>query len=1001
MKISLILLAVLLVSIVRSDDPVYPTFPTNKYYSTYVSYNDFVHGYTFAYKEFFSQPDNVSRTESTDVLTVDWKNNVFYAWDSHFNTTINGNCTTGPLNSAWHAEPSYTFLTQYKNITYIGTETIDRKIQCAKFQTQENKTFDDPYTCITFSLNNIKMDLVRAQLNDSTCLDGWATSANITDSSVISLDCFLGKARNCTFTQQSSFTSFQECIMKSSATVNDVKQFGSNTTAIQETSCPRPGGTVSLLVSIFLNATQLSQPIRLSAVGNQLYPNGSSFDVSFIVDWVDYISTDNQQTEVYKLPQGCTPDPLNFNFTVPTKQLLPADAKFNIVSGHFSLLLEPVLNGTPADSIIWRYDAVNNYQSIEIDTLVGDNITVFNDNNQKSYSINTYTKKCVYNNKWNPLYDNPRYQPFYRIIDGQLKDINYTYVRNTDVKRGVNVDTWSTSLAVGAYNFNVTIYTFNKGWKFPGRYGISAGDILPLSVETQGTDDKGVAFNDIFDIFFYAYEFIPNSYLSQDSMHCLPETPVNYTSLVYINQEESGSSYSYFETVDSQNQLSYSQGRYQSFNMFTVVDLKNLVYSEWMPNTTTCNSYNLPNLTDNNDYIRKINYAPSLEVFYSMAEEIGPVEYVGLVTEQIKILQFRSQFQGVRAYNGFTYNITRFAFLNWIPGTSIPHSVHFISHSVDINTGAQKTHNTYVYWSMFVNNQTGLTGATKPPQTTCTATNQNAPTGFSLNTTYAVPSLSSNTPRPESPTLFTTYIEVKTIKADGTYTILPVKWQYSQSQLVEKFTIYNPQNYTPTDYKYCYQGNMGGNAKVLINNKSLGIAGINSSPLYGGDGSLLRFFYDKTYYQSAQLQMSYIIEKGVPAETYVISGTNQTCSFMYYPKGWTIFGEVPTSRVPLTIIRNNTGNNTVEVWSFFRFSNDVEPNITDNCALSTEEKLSGLTGGIIAAIVIVVAVCFIGISAIVFVVIRKRRNIKKQPPHILLDDRNLINQQEVNRVYEN
>ncbi|KAK5580336.1 hypothetical protein RB653_000352 [Dictyostelium firmibasis] len=148
----------------QTTDPTFPKINPN--YVSYVSYNNYIEGFTFSSKEYnlVNANQNITVHESEDVtIYSDWKANT---------TSIHINSTWYNFPSNFNIDSSYSFLNS-ENFKFIRNESIDRGFECSVFGDSINSNISSQIDTIeNFNLTkNINITAIASQSGDS-CFNG-------------------------------------------------------------------------------------------------------------------------------------------------------------------------------------------------------------------------------------------------------------------------------------------------------------------------------------------------------------------------------------------------------------------------------------------------------------------------------------------------------------------------------------------------------------------------------------------------------------------------------------------------------------------------------------------------------------------------------------------------------------------------------------------------------------------------------------------------------------
>eukprot|EP01132_Coremiostelium_polycephalum_P006157 gene6157-7669_t len=1000
-----------------ADDKPTPTFPkidlTNPY-TTYVSFNDYQHGYTFAAKEFFNPQLNRSVFESRNLTIIDWGSGMEYWYSAHYINTSDTNipCVTFPFDSKSVFVPSYKIINngvdQSTLPVYLKTEIIDRGINCNIFQSKANQT--KPSSVVSeANFTAINYTVFSEHYPNTTypnCQPIPDDEKNQT--TPIGLFCTFDRTNNkATCTIIVSAEKNHSCNLES-VTFDKLQSSNFSTGSIVTKNAT---DTYNINTNFYFDA-QSNLPVRMIISGDGTTSDPALNKINTFIDWIDWVSTPTQQTSKYRVPTNCkvlTPSevprfdpPTLKNLSDPLQNLSPSSFE-----PSFSALFEQMLEGSPQESIMWRYDI--DYQAVELDTQKGELITVFNDTNSSNFTVNTYSLKCT-DGSVHPFLSSIRTSIVYNLLVQKMYT-SWKFVTRT-TRRGIDTDVYNTiSTLHPNYSVNITLYLFAPGWTFPGRYGVELSTIMPLAIETIVTPNGEAAKHDIWDIFVYTPEKIPKTYMTKDDMHCIPDLPNQYSAIVSVNYGSSGSSSSFVENYDEKYGAYYTEGKFNSFSTRGLLNLTSNMYSLW--NSSFCSSYNVSELPTNTH--SSIN--PSL-FFLTQQETMGPMEFYGeaivrsmrtKVWKSEIINQNRTTADGRQIVQNSTY------YFHWLPPSIdsvqlfTPVRVSVTQSGTDLLKNKTFLYETFVDWSFFLPGKQDPKIFQTAPSTCNVSTAHPAPF-FYIEREYSPPPLTPSTPHPVLPTNFTTYLEIKVTRPNGQQKLTLVKWQFSMDRGGEAVTIIQG-NQTDT-YGYCYSKEMGGVANYSVNGIVNGFVGPRSSPLFKmGADSLIKYFYDPLYISKSIMELNYTNYRGVPTQTWDIStSAGNTTYSRWYPSGWIFFGvemnQAAKATTPITMMSNNTQYG-LEIWDIFRFSPGIidDEKLFANCTGNFVKKSkSGLPTIAIAAIIIIIAIFTIGSAIFIISLLRGRKQLykKNDPPHILLEDRNnLINQNEVNRQYEN
>ncbi|KAF2077237.1 hypothetical protein CYY_001491 [Polysphondylium violaceum] len=1051
---------------VLGEDPKYPDIGTT--YSTYVSVNEYIHGYTIAMKEYHNMAKNSSRFEGEHIIVADWSSQAMIYWNaSQYISNGDSECFIDQeiMKSQFHLRPTYTWFNSLNNSTFVKTDVLkDRNIECNQFSMLLNApgTETDIFCGDSATFSTIDLTEVNTFVNTTggqcsfnsegdvnvvcktTPEGGSICDFSYQEKSVTPAPSEASSSSDASSSSSSKASSLSEASSSSSSpettpetpnsvnkllmaagdditmktltcnrnTKADLTKLGTIVGTKKDTPC---NSTVTTTFNTYFDS-KTSVPIRFTLLVEKVIQNDPVKQVlnNTEIDMVDWINDQSQQDSLYYYNGDCKTKEFPSLWNLPTeKHLFPVkDYKLDIA--RWSLLFEPVMNGELQESFEWKNDIVNGFESFEFDRPTGDIIRIINGAQKSNYIVNTLTMECQFPDSQEQVtvFDDPRKLAVKKALV-ESDTFNWTSQAMTK-RRNVDVYPWTTSdITVGLSKFNVTVYTFAPGWAFPGRIGVTQDTIVPQAVEVQFTVDDKTAV-DIWDIYFFVPTYIPYRYTSVLELGCAPILPIQYSAVVNIEDVSHGHTTSFKEISDKVKVYTFTQGKFNNYNTMTLLDSANLL--QW--NASACSKFDKASLGTAG--ISLDSFDSSIYYYFNFKfnltqDKTIPMQYIGnsSLVRSPNAKAWKKSTGEVLDKNGNTVE-TDITFY-WAPSSnaSIPVKditasytpVRVVIYTVTKSaTGAINTHNTIVDWAQF-----NSTIEEKIAYPECTQNVDTAPYVNSEPTVeYATPKLDANSTRPLLPSNFTAYIEIKT-KVPGTNTVKTnyVLWEYSRERLAESITYYY-ENGTNDVFSFCYFNNMGSQGNFTKNNQSLGVGTTQSTPLYGADGALVNFFNNVDYLRLAVLNPTYDTVRGIDSEKWSLNSTskNYIASIIWYPANWTSNNVEPGVRVPIRLTRNNdntaTGN-IVETWDVFGFSTTISPQLYSKCVANVSVKTDKtISKGATIAIVVIIAVFAVGMIALAITIIKKRGGIsRKQPPHILLDDRNLINQSDNERLYEN
>jgi len=1078
--ILLTVFAVLAVNTVFGQDPVpkYPDIGTT--YSTYLSMNENIYGYTIAMKEYHSMSKNTSRFEGENIIIADWASQEMLYWNaSTYISNMDSECLVDReiLKNGFPLKPTYQWFSKSKeNAVFIETKTLsDRNIKCDIFGHVATEQKDQPET--TCGQQAILSSIVADELK--TYKDTENNDCSISYEGDVTVKCSeLGDVSTCIFTYTEKVgpeptekptdppiptdpsTPTDPPIPTDPSTPTDPPTPTNPSTPTDPPiptdpstpTDPNPPENLRKLLSIDEEEPEVSPkiktctrstkyditklgtlsegktpenfpcvsnifktytfyfdaattiPIRFTLVTlTQTLPkleNVTTSDV--VVDLVDWVNDESQQDSLYAHQSTCAEKSIQHSWNIPTSKPDEKPTAYILDISHFSALFEPVLGGELQESFEWKFDLANRFQSFEFDRPGGDILHIINDEQNTDFIVNTLTMECQFpgENK-SPVFIGDRKSVVYKAL---IESSNSQWVLGEKTKlRNVDVYPWTSKIG----NFDVTVNTFAPGWAFPGRVGVDKTTTVPHSVHVQFTEETKTVI-DVWDIYLFVRSYIPQRYQSALNIGCAPVLPIQYTSLVSIDDLTQGHTISFFEQHDKVKDFTLTQGKFKDYNTKTLLNSKNLL--QW--NVTSCSSFEKAALLTSS--VALDVYDSSLFYYFNLIKD-KPMQFIGnsSLVRSPNAKSWKRETGNMVDVDG-NISSTEVTFY-WAPSknSSLPISQITSSYTpvrVFVETrntpkGSDTTliHRTVIDWANF--NATVSEEQVASP--TCAANADSTPyTNVESSVVYAKPTLDNSTTRALLPSNFTAYFEIKT-KVDGETKTNYVLWEFSRDRLAESIT-YFYENGSSAVYSYCYFSNMGGQGNFSLNNVSKGVANTQSSPLYGADGSLVNFFNNVDYLKLAVLDTNYQTIRSVSSERWFINSTtkNSIASINWYPANWTFNNVDPsTVRVPIRLTRTNgtDSSNVVETWDIFRFSTTISPELYSKCVPNVTVKSGkSISKGATIAIIIIVAVFAAGMVALAITIIKKRGGIsRKQPPHILLDDRNLINQSDNERLYEN
>ncbi|EGG23194.1 hypothetical protein DFA_05326 [Cavenderia fasciculata] len=965
-------------------------------YSTYLSFNDYLTGVTFAAKEYYSQAINVSRFETShDTSVVDLKNEQFYQWNNS-NPTV---CTKYQ-GVPYYLKPTYTRYHDYdQNYTLKGFTTIDRGINCTWYSKSIEVSIpgDSFVSNVTFS--NVSVEAV-ASLNQSCALVLNDTALNITGTCNVT---FAG-ATVCSFFNTTDTVGCDFGVLSNLTSVYNFSASGAD--AYVTANSTTDAITISIEIDLYLDA-QSTALVRQTVNGTF---NNETVEID--ADLVDWTPSTEMQPALFALPTNCV-DGGNYtapNFTSTKNITAPITALdiTKLLNNNYQVVLEEKLDNK-TQALEWHKDA--SYESWETDYSVGgDIVQVYNTANQtQSFSFNSYTLACNSSNGNNTTTSAPLYQTdarrniVYQIL--ALHSVTGWVYETRTVRRMVDTDTYTATYTNGTTTYSVRLYLFVPGWKFPGRDGVDNNTIVPLAIESN-TTVNGTTYSDAWDLFWYAPAAFPDSYTTADKIGCYPSAPSVYSATVSINVQEYGVTLQFDEySIASQSYAAI--GKFGQPADRGVIDYVAQTYTLVTGNSSCAKYVVTPAITSSS------NVGPST-AYLVRSNAMGATQFLGV-----------SSVRGVNAsawttatsvtVAGTTFTQTTTSTYYWTrnaAGQNVPVRVVVAGKETDsANATYSRSYTTTVDWvavsfaqpspSVFdVSKLTCVTNATLPQP----ISNNLLPTAR-----YQVPSVAVNATLPVIPTNFTMILNVAVSDTNNNAKSLSVKWTYDTVHLSEGVEVLNLDGTTGDRYIFCYTKSMGGSGYYSKNGMTQAFT-VNPqlvNPLRNiGDSSLSATFY-QTSMQSQYKLLNYLSYNGVSAENWLWTPntTNpNTTSFYWYPSNWAVSSSVAGTRVPLALVNvdiyavNGTSTTTTETWDILSYQPGVAT-FTSFGGACKPVVFDKFTDNYIAVgtLVVIVLICSVVAVILAFASLRylKKRGyltrFEAKLSHIRLNDQNPVN----------
>ncbi|GAM26373.1 hypothetical protein SAMD00019534_095480, partial [Acytostelium subglobosum LB1] len=1006
--VSLVCYVVIVMGVVTfgSETPNFPrSFPTT--YSTFISYNNYENGFTVAHKEYTNAKINMTRFESGNVTIVDLSRQVIYQYNARDDRICN---QFNSINEALF-NPSYLLIPILLNLTessdnipsFQNYTTIDRGINCTLFTT--TKVTSTSSSIISGVSINGKVNVTAANQFNTTCFPG-AKLLPTDDTANISAICTITNMDqvSCTFSNATDITK-STCIFVVD-NPNELKQLALDskllfmqtkdvTTTNNNTKYVYLDSAAKVPIRIFISSVTSSEDQPISSL--------------FSIDWIDWVTTTDQQSSIFTPPSHCTASDFTNPFLLPkSKNLGQSPTTVDNISPAFSLLLEEEMNHRPVNSIFWSMDA--RYQTIEQDNESGgDTITILDADTLSNFSINSFSLQCI-SPVSNPFTNDPRRFPIYRILAQQhLPALPWTLVGRS-THRSIDVDIYNATINASPdgitlpYNYTVIMKMVAPGWKFPGSYGINSDSRIPLAIEStyQADNETGV---DRWDFYLFTPESVPKSYYSLDGQSCYPKIPAQYNATVFANYGDVGASYYYNESFDAVQGFYYTVGKFAGPSDIGLVNYTDNTFSIMNgAATSSCTTYNISSLTGS----LQPSSAPSVN-YLQPHPKMGPMTLYGnhIIYQNYNTSIWSTTTKGL-PYFDVAHNKTMLANANykyywrvadsgWVP-FRVETEYFVMDADVLINTFTIS-----LEWISFNPVAQNLSSLPTPQTSNCVASNDSAVplTNYLPERTFTLPPLLKETHQPLLASSFSALVEInqKSYSADHAYSSRRtlIQWEYDVNTLAEFFKVYYPDG-TSNNFTFCYLHNMGigmsfyslnGNPFHLVNTP------LKLNPL--GEGTILsRVIYNQTsYLKSAKLNPMYSYLSGIPAENWTTdgSGTDNFVSMFWYPYGWQFPSNAQSQRVPMGISHeeNNDKKKYFETWEFLQFHNTLAgPQWAQVCYNATKESPSIFNQGLSTRVIaIIIAVCtlstmFIGVAIFCFI---KSREAKDVPHHVLLEER--------------
>eukprot|EP01133_Synstelium_polycarpum_P016693 gene16693-19844_t len=978
---------------------VLPKIPES--FSSIVAYSDYVGGYTMTFKEYYNAQLNLSRVDSSNTTISNFATNTSYTWQIHGVKACQSN------NFIPEYLPTTRSLYAKLNTVQLNTTTIDRQIECEVYSTPNEVTVNSTFVD-TITLQKVNVTKVTELFPE--CV------VPTKEGDVVSAVCTFTKDQTGSCSYTSGTDAPKVCPI---GKLTDLSKL--NTTTTDPTLTTSTNKTDSITYSftelLYFNKKTL-EPVRMSAQG-QSVDEGVVKALNFQIDWVNWeASPDEPWTQVFAYNATECPLSTKPSYTLPeTKTILPHADQLDItkIQSTFTGVFEEIISGGSTNSFVWRNDPLNKTQTIEVDNPVGgDTVSIFNDDNT-GYSINTFTLVCDKSNLVNPLMESHKNILVKILAESTATSFtNWTYITTTP-RRSVDTDVWAANTTVDKVTYKVKLYLAAAGWTFPGRFGVDNTTIIPIAIESEYYFDGVFNGTDKWDIWMFTPDTIPDSFVNPLIRGCYPTIPASYNAQVSLTYGDSGSTFVFQESsvqTDTQKQYA-SVGKFNTPTDRLVVDYSTNKISYKSP--TYCNATKL-----NSTSILQSNFGPSTN-FFTRTPFMGATTFLGTVPVRgINALAWTTSSSGATFTSADNKTFTETAqFTSYWKlladnTTYVPLRLDSTFQQVEVaNATNQRTYGIFVEWITFTAGPQDIANFTLKDCETVEDEKYfidnvlpTINTNLLPNRTFTAPPLSNSVKPPANPDNFSAYLELtitinnNSTTANETLTkkSLKVNWQVDHKHNAELVQS-TAQDGTQKTYLFCYmrQG-FSGSAYYSTNGAMLSLAPTPRllNPLSTlGDTKLVELFYGSAL-NNAKLAATYSTHRGASAEQWVITNGVNSTSVLYYPTGWMFNNATSTARAPMTVthIDSTATTQTTENWEFYQYNVASDVNTwAAPCANVSQGrggwKDTGLSAGVISAIVIVVSFVTIGIAFITFMVLRKRGIIgRKVAGHILLDERN-------------
>ncbi|KAN0042181.1 hypothetical protein ACTFIV_004740 [Dictyostelium citrinum] len=1010
---------------VKSQD-----FPViNPNYVSYMSYNNYIDGFTFSSKEynFLGAKQNITVREFEDVT-------IYSDWNSK-TTSINFNSTWYNFQTTSEMESSFKFL-KPEGYLFVKNETIDRGFNCSVFEKSEDDTIMVTVKTISFDLTDkIDVSKIKSMGGDSCfsqvvdnvasatfsceykddktiCTVSYTQSNDASEGSTSESSDSEGSTSGSSDSEGSTSGSSDsegstsessdsegstsegnpfttQCTFDVPLEEDIIKTFGS----YENIELKSINDTVEINAKIITYISLPNNiPVRIIFQGKTKF-EGKSKPVDINIGFVDWTLLEALPSSFIK--PNCTdnkcPDlPVNNeSFGTPQIKKLEDATTLSLSNSKFSAVFEDVVDFSLVSVNNWYHDQTLQMDAFIIEQPKGETYSRISNDGANSFSVDTFTLSCNNNViKTIDFLDETLIQ-----ILTNASQFEWTLGERT-IRRSVDVDQWTTTIGGGK---SITLFTFARGWQFLFRHGLNSSLMsIPVAIEITTTfEGSTTSSKKELDIFLFDIIPVPTKIKNFNEESCIPTLPSQYNTMITMNNLKYGYTQQYQEIFSLVDTTTTTIGRYHSSDLYSIYN-KNQSVTQW-GSDHKCKTFEKLSGEDQLHYSSTLtNQLADISTLSKTYSKLTNTTHQWTSTDSNQVIVH------TWSVNGESVSPIRItiSFIN--PQeltTTLIQTIDFYSYSTSTITNVNvPTNCTSIVKEESEDDDDDDDDDNEKDNLEQQVNDHDddeddEPYGpKSFDKEFTLPTIDTKK-YPKVSNNFTINIQVTVTDKDGVSKSNSVVWKYSKDKLAESY------NYTNKLYgvELCFTDSSMNIANISLNGSKSDGPYSNSyyKKYFFGDISIARLFTDQSYLNQFTISTTYTTVDGLNLTTLSKEGDNSTV--YYFPAGWTFETFDTTSTdlsAPLLIIKANNGS--TETWRIIKYDNTVDSDLYSKCPPPKKGGIDiNLSQNGIIAVVVVVIVVLAGVGAIIFIVIKKRGGLgKKMPAHILLDEK------EQNRTYE-